>query len=224
MEEFISKYPNLWQQFDNVFVTADQHYGHKNILEFEPVREEVMLEQGFTGTHEEFIIHNWNEQVGEDDLVIHLGDIAFKALEELFSNLNGTILLVLGNHDRNPQTYSRFPNVYVVDGFWSLDGLPKKWYYKTQDPLFSGLFIGGRLYSHYPIYSKDKYDLRNDRIMSRIEGLKKVLFDIGVDGVVNVHGHSHTQGEAHLNSINVCIDNCRFVMPKLKESSKERFK
>jgi calcineurin-like phosphoesterase family protein len=48
----------------------------------------------------EDMIKKWNELVGKDDIVLHLGDFAFKNKANLIrSQLNGTIILIRGNHD-----------------------------------------------------------------------------------------------------------------------------
>jgi len=48
------------------------------------------------------MISKWNEVVGENDIVIHLGDFAFRNKASLIRPLlNGTIILIRGNHDLN---------------------------------------------------------------------------------------------------------------------------
>ena len=61
---------------------------------------------------DEVIISNWNSVVGEDDTVYHLGDFAFgqgsiEKIEEYVSRLNGRIILIKGNHDRQTSTWYR---------------------------------------------------------------------------------------------------------------------
>lgn len=79
-----------------IFFTSDTHFGHRNILNF--------CERPFKDTDEmdETIIANWNNKVGKNDIVFHLGDFAFatnKRWQDLICKLNGKIILVLGNHD-----------------------------------------------------------------------------------------------------------------------------
>ncbi len=50
----------------------------------------------------EYIIQKWNSVVKENDIVYHLGDVGFgttEMLKELVSRLNGTKILLRGNHD-----------------------------------------------------------------------------------------------------------------------------
>lgn len=50
----------------------------------------------------EYIIQKWNSVVKENDIVYHLGDVGFgttEMLKELIGRLNGTKILLRGNHD-----------------------------------------------------------------------------------------------------------------------------
>jgi calcineurin-like phosphoesterase family protein len=52
--------------------------------------------------HDETLIQRWNSVVGVDDKVYHLGDVGFKnstALAQILQRLNGTKVLIRGNHD-----------------------------------------------------------------------------------------------------------------------------
>jgi|SRR5579859_3110155 calcineurin-like phosphoesterase family protein len=76
--------------------TSDTHFGHKNILLYEPeARPFKTIEE----MHEK-IIANWNSVIGPSDLVYHLGDFCFgKNWLPIAGRLNGRKKLVLGNHD-----------------------------------------------------------------------------------------------------------------------------
>jgi calcineurin-like phosphoesterase family protein len=47
---------------------------------------------------DECMIKDWNDVVGKDDWVIHLGDFSFNS-DRYVNRLNGKIILVKGNHD-----------------------------------------------------------------------------------------------------------------------------
>lgn len=47
------------------------------------------------------LTENWNSVVKPEDLVYHLGDFAFGGIRKYAPYLNGEIILVRGNHDRN---------------------------------------------------------------------------------------------------------------------------
>ena len=53
----------------------------------------------------ETMINNWNSIVTNEDIVYHLGDFCLSSDEEIkniFNKLNGTKILIRGNHDRKP--------------------------------------------------------------------------------------------------------------------------
>ena len=50
----------------------------------------------------EYIIQKWNLVVNDKDIVYHLGDVGFgtlQQLKEIIARLNGTKILLKGNHD-----------------------------------------------------------------------------------------------------------------------------
>lgn len=80
-----------------VFVISDTHWHHKNIIEYSN-RPFSSLEE-----MDEVMVQNWNKVVKPQDKVYHLGDVYMPKKQEksdwLFSRLNGTKVLILGNHD-----------------------------------------------------------------------------------------------------------------------------
>lgn len=80
----------------NVWFTADTHFGHANIIEYCNRPFETVEEM------DKALIATWNDCVGENDTVYHLGDFAFgqAVVLEILEQLNGRIFLVEGNHDR----------------------------------------------------------------------------------------------------------------------------
>lgn len=81
----------------NIFFTSDTHFGHEAIIKF--------CNRPFKDAHEmdEVMINNWNNKVGPDDLIFHLGDFAFGGSElwnSILPKLNGHKVLIIGNHDR----------------------------------------------------------------------------------------------------------------------------
>ena len=85
------------------------HFGHKNIITY--------CNRPFLSTDEmdQTIINNWNLVVGLDDLVYVVGDITMgfsKArMKAIFESLNGTKILIRGNHDKGHIPYACFENV-----------------------------------------------------------------------------------------------------------------
>lgn len=79
------------------FFTADQHYGHSNIIRF--------CERPFSSVDEmdQELIRRHNEVVGTDDVVIHAGDFSFRnarSPQSYLAALNGEHVLIRGSHDR----------------------------------------------------------------------------------------------------------------------------
>lgn len=112
-----------------IFVTSDHHFYHANIIRY--------CNRPFNSYQEmnEEMIKRWNEVVSKEDIVIHLGDFAFKGKARLIrQRLNGTIVLVKGNHDFN---------ISGEDGFLIIDG---------------NLIIDNIIFSHHPIeYTPEGY-------------------------------------------------------------------
>ena len=94
------------------FIISDTHFGHANIIKYcnRPFESTVQMD--------EYIAEKWIEEVGEEDTVLHLGDVAFKTqyLDEVIQSLPGRKILVWGNHDWcRTKTYYRkrgFDEVY----------------------------------------------------------------------------------------------------------------
>lgn len=97
------------------FITSDTHLGHANILDYCPARrswtrgDQVELGRTYSGAvdsiylHDEAIIQRWVDTVRPGDIVLHLGDFAFGSREQVaayVARLPGTLVLVVGNHDR----------------------------------------------------------------------------------------------------------------------------
>lgn len=81
---------------EHTFFTSDTHFNHANIIRF--------CNRPFRNVDEmnETIVANWNETVGENDTVFHLGDFCLGGAAEwtkFLDRLNGRIYLILGNHD-----------------------------------------------------------------------------------------------------------------------------
>lgn len=91
-----------------IFFTADNHFGHNNIISYE--------KRPFENAHEmdEVMIKRWNEVVKAKDHVYHLGDVSLrnpKNTEIILNRLNGKIYLIKGNHDKSackPECAKRF--------------------------------------------------------------------------------------------------------------------
>ncbi len=88
----------------NVFFTSDTHYGHRRVIEHakRPYQNLEEMENAF--------VENWNRVVTPGDVVYHLGDFHFGKrddVERVLRRLNGTKLLVPGNHDKSHVTTAK---------------------------------------------------------------------------------------------------------------------
>ena len=79
------------------FFTADEHYGHENIIKYcnRPFKTVDEMDNE--------IIRRHNEVVGINDTVIHCGDFSLAKkignFEKYFNRLNGKHQFILGSHD-----------------------------------------------------------------------------------------------------------------------------
>ena len=113
------------------FFIADTHFGDGAILRYEnrPFASPEEMDRE--------LVRRWNQTVGEEDTVFHLGD--FSSLEEegdraLLARLHGNKVLVLGNHDRH-----RTPEQWRSLGFWEASPWPVVWegfYLLSHEPLY----------------------------------------------------------------------------------------
>ncbi len=83
---------------NNIYFTSDHHFGHKNIIKFS--------NRPFSSVDEmdQEMINRWNEKVQPEDSVYHLGDVGLCSpgrLREILDQLNGTIYLIKGNHEKS---------------------------------------------------------------------------------------------------------------------------
>lgn len=78
----------------STYYTADTHFGHANIIKY--------CNRPFASAYEmdDVLCTNWNVIVGPEDTVYHLGDFSFAPPDKYLARLNGHIVFVFGNHDR----------------------------------------------------------------------------------------------------------------------------
>ena len=127
-----------------IFITADHHFHHKNIIEY--------CKRPFKTVEEmdEVMIEKWNKKVGKNDLVIHLGDFALgnkKEVKETRERLNGTIILIKGNHDKA-----------INDFIVVRDSIQIGKLFFTHRPVLKKELPKGCINVHGHIHEKDSYD------------------------------------------------------------------
>jgi len=79
----------------NIYFTSDTHYGHSNIIKY--------CNRPFIDVNEmnKELIENWNSVVDDNDDIYQLGDFSFGNPVRYMSLLNGNIISIRGNHDRD---------------------------------------------------------------------------------------------------------------------------
>lgn len=94
--------PHQYNTKRRLFLTADEHYFHSNIIGFCNRPYADVLEMN------EALIANHNSLVTKEDCVIHVGDFVFgnaNSIVDVIERLNGYHFLMDGSHDRALQKY-----------------------------------------------------------------------------------------------------------------------
>lgn len=106
------------KQSNRTFFTSDTHFGHTNIIRHcsRPFRSADDMDS--------YLIRTWNNVVGHDDTVYHLGDFSTlpdHRIAHILSQLNGRKHLIRGNHDKRTHRAEQWIDVQdtlhiTVDG------------------------------------------------------------------------------------------------------------
>lgn len=124
-----------------VWLISDTHFGHRLMTEL-GVRPEG---------YERLLWESMYNNIKDDDLLIHLGDLAFKPSTEVgraLGMVKGNKILVRGNHDGGFEKYFKIGFNAVVDEF-TLDYMKRIHF--THEPKrqpFAGLNIHGHLHGN----------------------------------------------------------------------------
>ena len=106
-----------------IFLVSDTHFGHAGVCRFTHEDTGVKI-RPWTDPDEmdEAMVRAWNETVGPNDKVYHLGDVVInrRALP-IMNRLNGDKVLIRGNHDIfKDEDYAPYfrslRGVHVMDG------------------------------------------------------------------------------------------------------------
>ena len=160
---------------DKVFFTSDTHFCHANVVEYS--------ERPFKDVDEmnETLIQNWNAVVPRDGIVFHLGDFCFgnnKEWNGVLDRLNGSIHLILGNHDlrmTGHEFMARFESVQME----KMIHVDTHWIMLKHFPLLC--------YAHerwdWQLYGHIHTNPKNNNILSleRMQMLQPRQYDVGVD-------------------------------------------
>ena len=172
----VTKYPE-----SGIFFTSDTHFGHSKIIDY-CKRPFSSIEE-----HDKTLIQNWNNVVGQDDTVFHLGDFAYgnsQFISNIIKQLNGNIILIKGNHDlrnMNPALYNIFSDA-VYQARILID---KQTIYLNHFPFLC--FEHGDINLYKDNYSIQLFGhvhsgpLTSSKDASRLNILRPTQYDVGVD-------------------------------------------
>src|ERR1700731_4433987 len=95
-------------QVQPIYFTADEHYGHRNIIKY--------CNRPFSDVNHmnETLIANFNAKVPPNGLTYHIGDIFWDSVSidearRIMNRLNGRHILVWGNHDGTAEKLTKQP-------------------------------------------------------------------------------------------------------------------
>ena len=150
-----------------VLFTADHHFSHRNIIEY--------TSRPFSSVEEmdAVMINRWNSVVKPKDTVYHLGDFSLaNRVDHIFKQLNGTVYIIRGNHDRWVNKNAFFPitkegSVFLIPAQYELKHM--------------GETI---VLSHYPMISWNKSFHGSWHLFGHVHGILNPYgksLDVGVD-------------------------------------------
>ena len=152
-----------------IFFTSDTHFGHDNIIKY------CNRPYGSAAAMDFDLIKNWNTTVSESDTIYVLGDFIWGKdklkIAGRVRGLNGQIILVRGNHDRDV--------IYEVE---KLIGNPSK--FKVVDYLELKCEGYKFVMSHYPITSWNGAATGSIDLHGHSHGMipsTNQQYDVGVD-------------------------------------------
>lgn len=172
------------------FFTSDSHFFHKNIINlcgrpFEDV--EQMNDE---------LVRKWNEVVGVDDVIVHCGDFSLTSsverLSEVVPLLNGTKILIPGNHDvvssviRGKATAKKKYDDYMGQFFTIVPDVENYFYDSDND-------VTGTV-SHYPFNVTEEgndHAERGEKSSTIMSFLTPIKGDEDPSRLL-IHGHTHS--------------------------------
>lgn len=157
-----------------IWVTADAHYHHANILKY--------TNRPFTDVYhmDNVLIQNWNSRVGPNDIVFVLGDLAMGNRRGMTRNvihkLNGWIILIRGNHDCKPKFYYDIDKVVKTYDWFRYKGVYMV--HNVVDSPPDELVMCGHVHEVWKIKFPGNVCVSKMRCQRRIRGALNVGVDI----------------------------------------------
>ena len=150
-----------------IYFTSDTHFQHGNVIKLSRRPFETVEEMNAT------MVGNWQERVGADDVIYHLGDFAWtwnRETKAILASLPGQKHLITGNHDHS--------GVRKAPEWASVQA-----YLEVTVPLADGreqMFV----LFHYPIIEWNGYHRGAINLYGHVHGARPIArqqMDVGVD-------------------------------------------
>ena len=165
------------------FAIGDLHFYDSNII--------LYNERPFSSVDEmnQFMIDQWNSVVNNNDIVFMLGDFFdFDHCDdiqvfEILDQLNGHIILIAGNHDRDNLDVFRAYGIEVIeypivkDGFWFLSHEPM---FVTETAPYANIFAHVHTNPMYRTVSSRSFCVsaeRHNYVPVLLSAIKKVVLE-----------------------------------------------
>lgn len=165
-----------------VYFTSDWHIGHANVLIYDkrPFKDLDHMHR--------VLINNYNATVGEQDICYFLGDMGLgkgDTLRKVVSELNGTKVCILGNHDKGATAMHRLGFDVVLQ--------------------MASIEVAGKLLTmtHCPLRGVWREDCSNMKGAAPGDNWHKEwkhgpLFSLEDFGQYHLHGHTHKGPEERI--------------------------
>ena len=98
---------------NKLWLISDTHFGHKNIVQYQQRPE----------SHEAIMLSEWVWAVGEDEPILHLGDVFLgkqgnpARWSAILGRLPGRKFLILGNHDKAKKSLYEQAGFTIIQPF-----------------------------------------------------------------------------------------------------------
>lgn len=166
-----------------IWFSSDHHFGHANIIKYCNRPYETVANMNA------LMEAAWNSVVELEDTVYYLGDFAMQPhmVTDIVPRLNGTKILIAGNHDKCHGGASKWIEHYTAAGFVSI--------HKHLDMEIAGESV---LLHHFPY--RNETDSSQKHYGSRPVDRGRWL----------VHGHVHNRWKVLNKQINVSVEAWNF--------------
>lgn len=172
----------MTNKYKKIWLASDLHLDHKILTDRLGSRKRGFEEEFFSA---------WNSCVLKDDVVVLLGDIAFRRQSYWFNRIKeapGSKILLLGNHDKNRATwYSKWVDDVTPFG---------------QSKIFKHEY-GNILLTHVPSFPSVAPE--GDDRFHGLMGKHEREFN-NASCILNLHGHCHGRGREKHNTFDCSLE------------------